>query len=65
MVGVARLRAGRLGEAEPELLAAFDGLRAHRGPAAAETETARQRVVELYERWNRGDQAQRYREPAR
>ena len=44
--------------------AAYDGLRAHRGPTAPETDTVRRRLVELYERWNRPDQAQHYRNEA-
>jgi serine/threonine protein kinase len=65
MVGVARLRAGRFADAERDLLSAYEGLRAHRGPTSEETEAARRRLVELYERWNRPDQAQRYRTEAR
>lgn len=65
LVGVARLRAGRLPEAEADLLAAYEGLRAHRGPTASEAEVVRTRLVELYERWNRPDQARRYRSDAR
>jgi serine/threonine-protein kinase len=61
MVGVARLRSGRLSEAETDLLAAYEGLRTHRGTEAEETQTARANLVELYERWNRRDQALRYR----
>ena len=65
MVGVARLRAGRLPDAESDLLAAYEGLRAHRGPKASETDAVRARLVELYDRWNRPDQARRYRSDAR
>ena len=61
LVGVAVLRSGRLRAAEPDLLAAYEGLRAHRGPAAVETLTAGNYLVELYERWNRADRAERYR----
>jgi tetratricopeptide (TPR) repeat protein len=65
MVGLARLRAGHLAAAEPDLVAAYEGLQAHRGRAAEETETARKRLVELYERWNRPDGVQRYQQPTR
>ena len=65
MVGVARLRAGRLTEAETDLLAAYEGLKAHRGPTAEETDAARTRLVELCERWNRPADARRYRSDAR
>jgi serine/threonine-protein kinase len=65
MVGVAQMRAGRLTDAESDLRAAYDGLRAHRGPAAEETRTARTHLVQLYELWNRPDQARLYRDDAR
>jgi serine/threonine-protein kinase len=65
MVGTVQLRAGRLAQAEPDLLAAYEGLRTERGPSASETESARRRLVELYERWDRPAPAQRYRKPAR
>jgi serine/threonine-protein kinase len=65
LVGAARLRAGRLREAETDLLAAYEGLRAHRGSTAAETESVRARLVELYDRWDRPDQARRYRSDPR
>jgi hypothetical protein len=65
LVGLARLRAGRLPEAEADLLAAYDGLRVHRGPTANETDAVRTRLVELYERLNRPDEARRYGGAAR
>jgi serine/threonine protein kinase len=64
-LGVARLRAGRLPEAEADLRAAHEGLRAHRGPTANESVMVRARLVELYERWNRPEQARQYRSDAR
>jgi tetratricopeptide (TPR) repeat protein len=60
-VGLARLVAGRLQEAEADLLAAHEGLRRSRGPAAAETLTARRHLADLYERWGRDEDARRYR----
>ena len=48
MVGFARLRAGRLAAAETDLLSAYEGLTAHRGPTARETALVRTRLVELY-----------------
>jgi eukaryotic-like serine/threonine-protein kinase len=65
MVGVAHMRAGRLTEAESDLKTAYEGLRAHRGPTADETRSARTHLIELYERWNRPDQIQLYRQDAR
>jgi serine/threonine-protein kinase len=61
MMGAVRLRHGRLAEAEPDLLRAFETLTAQRGASAPETEAARARLVDLYEQWNRPAQAQRYR----
>jgi hypothetical protein len=61
MVGVARLRAGRYGAAEADLLAAYEGLREHRGPDAAETRAAKAQLVDLYERWDRPERARQYR----
>ncbi|MFI5076406.1 MAG: tetratricopeptide repeat protein, partial [Vicinamibacteria bacterium] len=61
MVGVARLRARRYGAAEADLLAAYDGLRAHRGQEAAETQAVKAHVVDLYERWGRPERARQYR----
>ena len=64
LAGVAVLRSGRLRAAEPDLLAAYEGLRAHRGPTADETLSAENDLVELYERWKRPDLALRYRTDA-
>jgi eukaryotic-like serine/threonine-protein kinase len=61
MVGNALLRAGRFGDAEAELLAAHDGLLAHRGAESAEVLAVRRRLVELYEGWHRPEQAARFR----
>jgi serine/threonine-protein kinase len=65
MVAAVRLRAGRFAEAEPDLLSAYETLQTLRGPTAPETSAVRVRLVELYERWNRHAQAQRYRTSAR
>jgi hypothetical protein len=64
LVGLVRLRAGRLADAETDLRAAYDGLRAHRGATAKETLTARSRLAELYERWGQPARARLYRDPA-
>ena len=61
MVGVARLRARRYGAAEADLLAAYEGLRAHRGSDAAETQAVKAHLVDLYERWSRPERARQYR----
>jgi hypothetical protein len=58
---VARLRAGRFVEAEPELLSAFESLRTQRGASARETLVVQRHLVELYEQWDRPRLAQRYR----
>jgi eukaryotic-like serine/threonine-protein kinase len=50
LVGLARLRAGRLAEAEIDLRAAYEGLRAHRGPTAKETAAVQARLAELQAR---------------
>jgi hypothetical protein len=63
LLGLARLRARRYDAAEADLLAAYEGLRAHRGPDAVETKAARARLVELYERWDRPELARQYRDP--
>jgi serine/threonine-protein kinase len=65
MIGVVQLRAGRLAEAEPYLVAAYDVLKAQRGPIAPETEAVRVRLIELYDQWNREADARQYRRPAR
>jgi serine/threonine-protein kinase len=57
--------AGRLAEAERELLGAHDGLSASRGPAAGETLAARKQLADLYERWHRPADARRYASPPR
>ena len=65
MVAVVALRAGRFDESEPGLLAAYEGLRAHRGAAAAETLAARRHLADLYDRWNRPQRAAQYRSSQR
>ena len=62
MLGFARLRAGRMAAAETDLLSAYEGLTAHRGPTARETALVRTRLVELYDRWKRPADADRYRD---
>jgi serine/threonine protein kinase len=64
LVGLARLRAGRLAAAEADLHAAYDGLRAHRGVTAKETLAVRTRLAELYEQWRQPDRARLYRDAA-
>jgi len=64
-VGVALVHAGRFADAERELLSVYQGLGVSRGTAAEETQLARKRLVELYERWGRPAEAQRYRNEQR
>jgi serine/threonine-protein kinase len=61
MVGVALMRARRFADAERDLLAGYQGLRTHRGATAAETLTVRRHLADLYDRWNRPQQAEQYR----
>ena len=60
-VGKVQTRLGRYAEAERVLLAALEGLRAGLGDASDPVQKARDRVAELYEAWDRPDQAARYR----
>ena len=61
MVGLARLRARRYAAAEADFLAAYEGLRAHRGPDAAETNAVKAHLVDLYARRDRPERARPYR----
>ena len=65
MVAAALVEAGRFAAAEEELLPAYERLAANRGMTAAETLMARQRLVTLYERWNRPAEARRYKDAGR
>ena len=47
MVGLARLRARRYDAAEADLIAAYEGLRAQRGPDAAETQAVKAHLVDI------------------
>jgi serine/threonine-protein kinase len=60
-IGIALLRARRFAEAERELLPAYEHLRSSRGATAEETVSARKQLADLYERWQRPADAQRYR----
>jgi serine/threonine-protein kinase len=51
----------RFPEAEPLLLAGYDGLRAKLGPTDARTRAALTRLVALYDAWGRREAAQSYR----
>jgi tetratricopeptide (TPR) repeat protein len=59
-LGASLLALGRFDEAEPELVAAFEGASKEGQPAAERAKAAR-RVVELYEKWGRAAEAERYR----
>jgi len=63
-LGLARLRAGRLADAERDLGAAYEGLRAHRGETATETIAVRKHLAALYEQWHKPGRARLYRDPA-
>jgi len=64
LVGLARLRARRLADAEADLRGAYEGLAAHRGATAKETLAVRARLAELYEQWGQPGRARQYRDPA-
>ncbi|NOT63703.1 MAG: serine/threonine protein kinase [Acidobacteria bacterium] len=57
--GLTKLK--RFREAEAELLAGYEGLKAARGAQHELTRTAASRLVELYEAWGKPDQAVSYR----
>jgi eukaryotic-like serine/threonine-protein kinase len=65
LVGVARLRAGRLAEAERDLVAGYERLHAELGATAVETLTIRRHLEDLYERSNRPQLARQYRSAPR
>ncbi len=52
---------GRYAEAEPCLLESYHGLEAAKGPRATYTRDAARRLAELYQAWNRPQEAARYR----
>ena len=51
----------RYPEAEPLLLAGYEGLRARLGPGDPRTRAGLTRVVALYDAWGKRDKAQPYR----
>jgi serine/threonine-protein kinase len=51
----------RYNEAEPLLLNSYEGLKISQGPDNPRTTIALQRLINLYEAWNKPDQAARYR----
>jgi Flp pilus assembly protein TadD len=53
---------GRFGEAETELLAAWDIFQSTAGPRATRTIAVVQRLVTLYSDWNKPEEAARWRE---
>ena len=60
-LGMSLLRLGRYSEAEKALLASHQCLDDVFGADHRRTQTARQRLVELYEAWGRPEAADRYR----
>lgn len=60
-LGACLVTLGRCAEAEPLARAAHDRLRERRGAVHRDTLVARRRLVTLYERWNRPEQAAAYR----
>jgi eukaryotic-like serine/threonine-protein kinase len=60
-VGWCHVEAKRFAEAEPLLLEAYRILVARRGAANAYTQTTRERLITLYERWGKPEQAAQYR----
>jgi hypothetical protein len=61
VLGACRLALGRFPEAEADLLEAFDAMSARRPPPNRETLKVLNGIIELYDRWGRPDQAERYR----
>jgi eukaryotic-like serine/threonine-protein kinase len=64
LVGAALAARGDLPEAETLLLRSYDALRAAPNADAQSVDDARRRIVDLYERWGKPDDAARYRSPA-
>jgi tetratricopeptide (TPR) repeat protein len=60
-LGALLLRTGRFDEAEPLLVGGHDLLKNVKGGGAAEVRAAREQIAQLYERWNRPDQAAAWR----
>ena len=63
-LGLCLTEAGRYTEAEPLLIESFETLRATHGPDDDRVQTARERVVQLYEAWGRTEQIARFTPPA-
>jgi len=55
-------RVGRFSEGEQDLLAALETAEEALGPGHERVQKVRERLVQLYEAWNRPDQAARYRD---
>jgi hypothetical protein len=62
VLGAALAAQGRFGEAEELLLAGFQALSEDRGEVSLYAREARDRVIELYERWGRPREAAAFRE---
>ena len=64
LIGVCMTEAGRFREAEDRLTKGYDIIVADRGREDPRSKASAGRLVELYERWGRPQQADRFREPA-
>ena len=63
-LGLCLAEAGRYAEAEPLLTGSYETLRATHGPDDDRVETARERIVQLYEAWDRPEELTRFTRPA-
>jgi tetratricopeptide (TPR) repeat protein len=64
LIGVSMTETGRFAEAEAQLAEGYDIIVADRGTEDPRSKTAAGRLVELYERWGRPQQAEQYRDLA-
>src|SRR5262249_47457801 len=60
-LGACLVKLKRYREAEEQLLAGYDGLKAALGDRHAETQKATGRLIELYEAWGKPEKADSYR----
>ena len=62
LLGACLAQQGRYGESEPLLVSSFEGLLAGMGPQSPFTLSARQRLVDMYELWEKPEKAAQYRD---
>jgi serine/threonine protein kinase/Tfp pilus assembly protein PilF len=64
LLGACLVARGEYAQAEPLLLKAYKGLRTARGTPAARREQARERIVKLYEAWQKPEKAAKWKTAA-